>query len=242
MMDISAILTAHREGTMAGMTLRSFLDAADWACREGLEVELLVMLDDPDITTKTVFADIDTQANVHHVAFGDQGLVRNHAVGLSRGEYIAFLDGDDLWSENWLVAAHETCIQEPGRIVAHPVVDWFFDQNNNLFFHADQTDPEFSPAHLRIANFWDALCMAPRQAYLEHPFGVRAVTEGFAYEDWHWNCETLVAGYVHQVAPDTIHFKRRRKESQTTRAASSRCLPRDSDLFDYQWLADKGIG
>jgi glycosyltransferase involved in cell wall biosynthesis len=235
---ISAIITAHREGAMAGISLRSLMAAVERAVGEGIATEVIVALDAPDEGTRAVFADAPSLGfKLVELSLRDQGKVRNHAVRTSRGRFIAFLDGDDLWSENWLVEAHRLCTSEPNsdRAIAHPETDWFFESSNNVFFHADQTDATFDPSILRFANYWDALCMAPRQAYLEHPYCDRDVANGFAYEDWHWNCVTLDAGYVHRVVPDTIHFKRRRKTSQTIQASSRKCLTPPHPLLRYTW-------
>lgn len=238
MPDISAILTAHREGPMAGPSLRSFLAAVNAARESGIDTEMLVLLDNPDDSTRLVFADAASSGiRLTELDFRDQGKVRNHAVTLANGRFIAFLDGDDLWSENWLVAAYKACRApvDGAGVIAHPETDWFFEGSSNVFFHADQEDPSFRPEMLRFANYWDALCMAPRSAYVDHPFDDRDVEGGLAYEDWHWNCETLDAGYVHRVVPDTIHFKRRRKESQTIKASSQKCLTPPSSLLLYSW-------
>lgn len=243
MTDLSAILTAHHEGPLAGVALRSLLCAVDRARGAGLDVEVLVVLDDPDDLTRDVLADGESRGwRVDTVSFGDQGLVRNHAVGLSHGAYVAFLDGDDLWSENWLLEAHALCETDPGRVIAHPEIDWFFGANNNVFFHVDQTDPEFDPHFLRVGNYWDALCLAPRRAYEDHPFAERAVAEGFAYEDWHWNFDTLDAGYLHRVAAGTVHFKRRRPDSQTMVASTSKTLTRLHRLQTWAGAAALDVG
>lgn len=236
MTDISAIITAHHEGALAGVSLRSLLCAVERARTDGLVVEVLIVLDNPDEATSSVFADAAAEGwSLSTVSFGDQGLTRNHAVEQARGDYIAFLDGDDLWSENWLVEAYAVCQQVPGRIIAHPEVDWFFEASNNLFFHVDQTEPHFDPHFLRVGNYWDALCLAPRSSYADHPFAMRAVDDGFAYEDWLWNLETLEAGYVHRVAPETIHFKRRRPGSQTMVASGTKCLTRLHPRQTWAW-------
>jgi hypothetical protein len=234
--DLAAVITAHGEGVLAGLSFRSLLDAVAVARGSGLGVELLVMLDRPTDATRAAFAEAERHgAAVVEVSYGDQGLVRNHAVGLVTADHVAFLDGDDLWSENWLADGHAFCVSGEGRVIAHPELNWFFDNQHNLYFLPDQTDPDFDPAFLRIANPWDALCIAPRAAYLEHPFTPRAVADGYAYEDWHWNLETFAGGYVHRVVPETIHFKRRREGSQFVQARSAGVLTRPSDVLDYQW-------
>ena len=236
MTEITAVLTAHREGALAGISLRSLLSAVERAVAAGIQVDVQIVLDNPDDATLAVFADAEGQGwKLSTVSFADQGLVRNHAVKESTGRYLAFLDGDDLWSENWLVEAYALCEEDPGRIIAHPEADWFFEGNSNLFFHVDQTDRQFDPHFLRVGNYWDALCLAPRRAYTENPFAERAVPDGFAYEDWLWNLETMSSGFVHRVAADTIHFKRRRTGSQTMVASGTKCMTRLHPMQTWAW-------
>jgi hypothetical protein len=239
--DVAAVITAHAEGAMAGISLRSLLDNVGAGRDAGLDVEVLVMLDNADVPTQRAFADAERHgARLERVGYADQGLVRNHAVELVTADYVSFLDADDLWSHNWLTEAYEMCTSGPGHVIAHPEVNWFFDNQQNVYFLPDQTDPAWDPAFLRVANPWDALCMAPRTAHLTHPYSRRGVAIGYAYEDWHWNQETVLGGYVHRVAPGTIHFKRRRRESQFVSARAHRVLTRPSRFLDYAWWREGG--
>lgn len=234
--DITAVITAHREGLLAGPSLRSLLDAVNTARDAGLSVETIAVLDDPDDATRTMFASAEEWGvRVDEVSCRDQGLARNHAVSLAHGAQLAFLDGDDLWSENWLVAAHEVCHQ--GQVIGHPEADWFFGAVESVFFPVDQRDPAFDPSYLRIGNIWDAMCMAPRRAYAEIPFAPRDIDGGFAYEDWHWNMETVAGGFEHRVVPGTVHFKRRRAGSSYAKASANRSTTRHSAVLDYEWAA-----
>lgn len=242
MSDISAILTAHAEGALAGRSLRSLLDASQVARDGGHAVELLVVLDNPDGATLAALREAGRHGcHVEQVSYADQGMVRNHAVQVAGGEFIAFLDGDDLWSENWLVEAHRACNTDPGRVIAHPEVDWFFGNSPWTYFLPDQAEG-FDPALMRVANPWDALCLAPAAAYAEVPFSKRAIADGYAFEDWHWSLETFATGYVHRVAPGTIHFKRRREGSQFMQARGNRSLPRPSRALSYAWLEEWHAG
>jgi glycosyltransferase involved in cell wall biosynthesis len=237
---ITTILTGHNEGPLIGLTFRSMLDAVAAAREAGIAVEMLVVLDKPDAATLEALSEAEQHGcRVEQVSFpaSDHAGVRNHAVELAQGEYVAFLDGDDLWTENWLVDAYAMCRTDPGRVIAHPEADWIFDNGSNLWFLLDQTDPAFDPAYLRVFNYWDVLCLAPRAAYLDHPREPRAIEAGFAYEDWHWNLKTLGAGYVHRVVPETIHFKRRRRTSQLTVAIGNRSLTPDHPLLTYRGMA-----
>ena len=232
--DITAVLTAHREGAMAGISLHSMEEAIGHAEASGLTVERIAVLDRPSAPTRAVFHGLEHSGWILcETDYGDQGRVRNEAATLAAGEYVAFLDGDDLWGYNWLTEAYGLCLEAPGSIIAHPEYNVFFQGNNNLFIHTDQTDPSFRREFLRFANYWDALCLAPVGAYLDHPFPPRDIEGGFAFEDWHWNCETLEAGFIHRVAPDTIIFKRRRLWSQTLEASRRKALVRPTSLFRW---------
>lgn len=234
--DISAIITAHHEGIMAGISLKSLLDAKEYAERAGLSIECVIILDKPDTATNNVFSDCIGEGWVRlETDFGDQGLARNQGVLSSQGKYIAFLDADDLWGYNWLLAAWEMCETDPGKIIAHPEFNWFFQNVNNIYIKTDQTDSFFKPEFMRVGNYWDALCLAPREAYLGHPFAKRDIDNRFAYEDWQWGCETLEEGYIHRIVDDTIHYKRRRSNSQTIEASSSGAIMRLTKLSDYAW-------
>lgn len=240
MTDVSAIVTGHREGALAGPSLRSLLDAVAFARGHGLAVEILAVLDNPSEPTRAAFAALaDHGARLKEVSYGDHGLVRNDAVGDAEGDYIAFLDADDLWSENWLLEGHRTCASDPGRVIAHPEANWFFDQQTNLYFLPDQTDPDFDLAFLRLQNCWDAMCMAPRAAYRDIQHSRRALQQGYAYDDWHWNLETLLAGYTHRVSLDTIIFKRRRRASQFTAARDASVMTRTTPMHRYGWWAER---
>jgi hypothetical protein len=238
--DITAIVTVHREGLLAGLSLRSLLESIAEAEARGLRVEKIVVMDRTDQTTRDVFADASAlDMRIVETDFGDQGRARNEGVACATGTYLAFLDGDDLWGYNWLCAAWDACQHMPGKMIAHPQLNWFFEGSDGITIHTDQFDPLFDPEFFRFNNYWDAMCMAPREAHVRIPYHIRELDKGFAFEDWRWNCETMEAGYVHRVVPDTVHFKRRREQSQTLSAAARGALVRPTGLFDYDWYTGK---
>lgn len=235
--DITAVLTAHGEGALAAVTYRNFENACCHAEEQGLSVERIIMLDKANRATRIVFEDMPDTVRLVRTAHGDQGAVRNEAVQIANGTFVAFIDGDDLWCGNWLADACRFLKAAPQNTIAHPELCWFFGGVSSLFFNIDQEDPRFQMDFLRHANYWDAMCMARRDTHLAFPYCKRRINDGFAFEDWHWNCETIDGGLVHKIVPDTLHFKRRRETSQTTKASDNRSLMPATRLTQFHDVA-----
>jgi len=209
--DISAVLIARDEGPRIGISLHSLLDAARSARAAGLDVEQLVVLAAASTGTRDALAEAESHGvRLLTVDETDPGAVRNAAVAAATGEYVALLDGDAVWSENWLSDAHALCATEPGRLIAHPEIHWFYEQGRELYFPPDQDAPGFDPAVLRFGNCWDSNAMAVAAVYRDVPFpelGEQAVPGQL---DWDWSTATLAAGFRHRVVPGTVNFRRRR--------------------------------
>ena len=234
--DIAAIITGHAEGRLAVASLRSF-----WACVEhaeaaGLKVEPVLVLDNARPDTLAVFDQFrQGRASLLETSFSDQGAARNHAVANCTAAHIAFLDGDDLWSESWLTDAYGflQSLEAPKRAIAHPEFNYFFEGHATIFRQIDQLAPEFDLDLLRVRNFWDALCLCHRSILEEYPFCERDIANGWAFEDWHWNMMTMSHGIQHRVVPDTVLFKRRQVQSQTVKASGSKARSRSTPLSAY---------
>lgn len=232
--DLTCIVTGHREGRLAVPSLRSFWAAIDAARNVGYDVEARLCLDKPNSLTTKVFESFRRDAPIIGVYdFADQGQVRNAAIAGANGRYSAFLDADDLWTEDWLVQAMEFLKDKPETHIAHPAYNYFFEKQATIFCHIDQESEEFRLELLRMANYWDALCVCPTSIYREFPFCHRDIAGGYAYEDWLWNCETVAAGKIHKVVPDTVLFKRRQETSQTVKASANKSLTHCHPLTDY---------
>lgn len=235
--DLTLVLTAHDETLVSGPTIKSAEAAVNAARAAGMTVEMIVALDcaTPQTTswfnqpalgswTKMVFEE------------GDLGRVRNAILPLTKGRFIAFLDADDLFSENWLrdgVLALRKAADAGKRAIAHPELNWLFDGTHSVFLNPNQADQLFTPWHFYCMNYYDSLCIAPREAHLEHPYVHRDIPRGLSFQDWQFSIETMAAGWEHVSAPDTVIFKRRRDSSLVTESRSRRALVRQLEPMRF---------
>ncbi|MBR0672668.1 glycosyltransferase family A protein [Neoroseomonas soli] len=225
--DITVTVILHREGPLALPALSSMHDLVMRARAAGLAVEARAVLDRPDDLTRRMAA---TRGNwldaVQEVSVGDLGLARNAGVAAAHGRFLAFLDGDDLWGEDWLHLAHRaaTAANAPPEAIWHPqslyyFVEGDFDRHSthemphaaaqsfHMWHHASDT-PGFDRDVLFLNNIWTANVFARREIHERHPYTAVDRSRGFGVEDWSWHMETLWDGLGHFVVPDTVHLIR----------------------------------
>ncbi|AUM75332.1 glycosyltransferase family A protein [Paracoccus jeotgali] len=239
--DLSLLVTLHNEAHLAGPALRSADLAIAAAEAAGFTVERLIGLDAATETTRRFCAQpvIAERWPCRDYDFRDPFLLRNALARAATGRWVAWLDGDDLISENWLVTACEMLRDAPPdeTWVIHPELNWVFDGEENVFTLVDQADPLFSKAYLYFNNYWDMMSVYPRDLALAVPYAPRRPEQGYGYEDWHWNLATMAHGVLHRVAPGTIIAKRRRAESVSRANAriSAVCQPSETLRIDRFW-------
>lgn len=227
-MDITLAITAHSESIVAGPTLASAEVAVEAVRAKGLMVEKVVGLDNASDECREYFLPfLKNSWNIVELDKGDLGLARNALAEIAKGQIVAFLDADDLFSENWLVEGVNQIIAAEKRsqkIIAHPELNIFFDGSDSCLANGSDVDPLFTPVYWHVANYYDSLALAPRQAFLDVPYKARDKENGFGYEDWCWNLDTANAGWSHVIVRDTIIFKRRRDVSLLSELGQRRTL------------------
>jgi hypothetical protein len=234
--DITVTLNFHREGALAHAALASLGDLVNAARNAGLTVETQAILDRPDELTRHIVGRHGRRIDkVEEVSLGDLGLSRNAGARLARGRFLAFLDGDDLWGNQWLRAAFASA--DAGA----PEQDAIWHANYLYVFNSEPADgmsggslrvmsgsdtPGFNPDLLLFGNLWSANTFARRDIYLRLPYRAVARERGLGIEDWSWNLETLWAGIAHCVVPGTVHLIRRKSVGSLDRQnAAGQLLP-----------------
>lgn len=237
---IEAVVNLHREGELARPSLVSALQSLDHARQTGLSGSLTLVLDRSDAITLRLAEEFASKHGciVQQVEYGDLALSRNHAVEQGDSEFIGFLDGDDLWSANWLTASLAMCRRGGEGTICHPAWNVIFGTKQMLFPQPDQTDRKFSYDGLKVMNYWTALSFASRTVYRTHPYKPNRLDLGFGFEDWAWNLLTISHGCVHRAVPETSHYIRY-KESDSLRdqTRDKGCLRTPHDLS--QIIADR---
>ena len=213
--DLSIIITAHREGIISGATANSALSAISHASKDSnLTCEVILVLDNANLATSETLrhAFKNCHLKIIETQTADPGQSRN--AGISRAQWYAsaFLDGDDLWSSNWLSEGWKMLQSRPDCI-GHSHCNMVFGDQKNLWWHVDSEGELFDPDYLLWANYWDALSIALTETYRNYPFKANDLALGFGHEDWHWNAHTIAQGVAHKPVLNTVHFKRRRPNS-----------------------------
>ena len=230
MTDLTRILTAHNENVVSGPTVRSAEIAVDAARAQGFTVQPIIALDAATEATTRYFKQQRFSAwDVWEMEEGDLGRVRNALLPRTDGRFIAFLDADDLFSENWLADGVARLVEAEAageRVIAHPELNVMFDGGAFVLQVPDQDSPLFTPYHLYIGNYYDSLCLTPREAHHDFPYAPRDIPNGLSFQDWQFAVETMSAGWKHVIVRDTIIFKRRRDFSLVRESADRQSILR----------------
>ena len=239
MTNVTAIITMFREGILAHPTIKSAVVAAKEAEAKGISVEIMLNLDSTDEQTRKVCQNMAAKHDIIRIfehEEDDLGLSRNIGVKNSNSTYITFLDGDDLWGKDWIWRCYQAAEETTDKnVVWHPEINVVFEREYQLFYHTDMDNPDFELDFLRINNYWTALSFTTKALYENHPYSTNKIKEGYGFEDWNWNCNTIHKGVKHKIVQDTCHFIRKKESgSMLSDHSKYKCIMTPSPLFEVQ--------
>jgi glycosyltransferase involved in cell wall biosynthesis len=232
-MKVTAIVNMHREGRLVNSALRSLQRNLTTLADHAVPFEAILILDSPDDSTREVAHEFcPTGGRVMEVALRDLGGARNMAIDAAAGEFIAFLDADDIWGDEWLLRALQAAEREEQPTVWHPEASLYFGNEEPYWFlHRDDDILGWDWQTLALRNHWTALCFTSRALLRELPYKPVQVDRGQGYEDWSFNMDVVAASHRHRVVPGTLHLIRKRPYSLVRVSAERNILVSPSDLF-----------
>lgn len=209
----SVVMTFHAEGCIAHWALLGFERMRIVAESEGLQVQLIAVLDRADERTRQMVEFHPALREGDQVLMsqhGDPGLARNHGIEHSSGEWIGILDGDDYCTANW-IAESVRLLRSRAQVVVHTDYLLTFGGRWELTRQTDQLTGGGSLETCFKHHLWASTVFAPRYLFDQCPYRPANMEyNGFGYEDWDWSLCVLAAGYKHTTAPGTALFYRRK--------------------------------
>jgi glycosyltransferase involved in cell wall biosynthesis len=233
--QVTCVLNVHREREILLPTLRSTSRMMAFTRRMGVTAELVIVCDDSDSRTRTEVSQFAAAfscapTTTIDIQQRDLGAARNAGIAAARGEYICILDGDDLYSENWVTGALASISKvDQEHTVVHPALNVYFGREHRYFQHPTWDSPDVPRSGLLFENYWTSLSFGRASLYRRIPFAGVDMTTGFGFEDWHWNMQVLASGGTHIVAERTCHLIRLKEHGSLNQdSAERRCLTRPS--------------
>lgn len=125
--QISVIITTYNCAAFVENTIES---AVNQTYRNK---EIIIVDDGSDDSTRTQIEKLADKYKEFQCYFlehtGSPAKVRNYGISKSKGNYIAFLDGDDVWVKNKLSIQVKKLAQNPGCVLAYSMSVTFGDVN-----------------------------------------------------------------------------------------------------------------
>lgn len=237
---LSAIVTVHDEGIVAHKTMLSVLKATKKVGEAGFEYEIVVHIDRGDEATRSYFERYKKNKLIRIIEgnYGDIGESRNHAVEESLGEYVAFLDGDDLVSQNWYIEAIKLLEKNGDEVIVCPgaVLTFGIGEINVLTLQSNSQSKEIDTLVLLGENAWSSVVMARREVFEKTPYKKLCNADGYSHEDYLFNTEIIEKGIRFMVAPGTVLFYRRTFDSRLSNSNASSSIIPYTKLFDFNYV------
>lgn len=243
--DVSIVATFHREGLYAHWMLTEFEQTRKNAQENGISVQLICVLDNPDEDTKLIVKNhkfMQGQDIIVCVSTADLGTNRNVGIELAQGEFIGTADADDYMGRSWISNAYQLAKEYGASVAIHPEYHLLFGEKHALIRIVDQRFVDFPAAGMVHIHPWVSRVFAHVAVFKSTPYqSTRSKEAGYGFEDWQWNLEILSKGVSHICAPDTAFYYRTQKISLSTNEAGFNSIIRSSRFFEDPECWDTGF-
>ena len=232
-------ITAHAEGVLAHKTMQAVFVGLEQLDIKKYPYEIIVHIDNGTDATINYFKRYskDKRIKIINSHFGDLGMSRNCIAKHAKGKYISFLDADDMLSSNWYVKALERMEESKEVIMVHPNIQFNFGAGTRLEFteRKDSFEKYEDAIVLAGVNRWCSAIMGERKTFLKYPY--METKNGYGYEDYNLNSNTVGYGIKHMVAHDTVMFYRQKAEgSLLTSSNTERVIQPYVSLLDIDYM------
>ncbi|GAB2027636.1 glycosyltransferase [Lactovum odontotermitis] len=240
--DLSIIITAHSEGILLHKTLLNVFRALrDLDNR--LTNEIILHLDVPTKETedyvkrqeKGLLKDVIIFRN----KFKDLGVSRNFAISKAKGEIVAIIDGDDLYSENYFSLAIEELRKSEVPAIIHSKYIVNFERFDDIIETFGSDGSSLDILKFLSGNRWTSNIITYRKILLENPY---IKSEGcLAFEDYLLNVELTDKGYKHLVVDTALFYRKKWTNSLNFSSLNNKSVIRKNSLFDFDKIKSLDI-
>lgn len=234
--DISIILTFHDEGIVIHKTFLALDRMLKKLDENKVSYEIIAHIDNGDEKTINYIKSIEKskKLKVFYNSFGEPAQSRNFSILQATGKYACLMDGDDLFSENWLIDAYNIQESSDEDIILHTEYNITFGLNEQprLWRMKDSFDLDTDTLILLGRNRWSAGIFLKTETAKRFPY--QQAVDCYGFEDWQYNCETRSSGIKHNIVPGSILFYRVRANSTYSRHTSDNTTISYTDAFSLE--------
>jgi glycosyltransferase involved in cell wall biosynthesis len=225
--DLSVVWFVESQKHLLYSALVSIERAVNYASDANISTEILIVSHRSDDETASWLAQRNTYPVMRNTE-GCLGTARNRSAQECRGKHVAFVDGTDLCSRNFLVAALNRDVAATKRTVWRPFASLgFSDQysRNGLFSLRLVPEPgSFDPLALLHSNPYPSMFVTRRNVLLDVPFPREDKKRGWNHVDGWWCANLAGAGIEQRPVADTLHYFRTTHANAAAQTGTARRL------------------
>lgn len=237
---VSVIIPTYNRADAIGRAIDSVLAQAYG------DLEILVVDDASSDGTRDVVQGYE-DGRVGYVPCRERGgaaKARNRGIGLARGEYVSFLDSDDLWEENKLHCDMEIMQADPGCLACTSGIVYVNDKDGRVIARAPAQDLEVTREKVLRMECSTALDLTVRKKVILDLGGFDESLP--ARQDWDLWIRIASMGHGRQERRDTyINRVKRGDQISSGRErkiqGTSKLLDKHRDLFEADRIACRKV-